>query len=59
MWRFATCAVNQENLSALFQVLEAGAVKVVIDEVYPLEDAAVAVARMVGHHARGKVAIAV
>jgi NADPH:quinone reductase-like Zn-dependent oxidoreductase len=57
--RFATCTVNRENLDALVKLLEAGAVKVVIDEVYALEDAAAAVARMVGHHARGKVGITV
>jgi NADPH:quinone reductase-like Zn-dependent oxidoreductase len=57
--RFVTCVVNRENLAALVELLEASAVKVVIDETYPLENAATAVARMLGHHARGKVGVAV
>jgi NADPH:quinone reductase-like Zn-dependent oxidoreductase len=57
--RFVTCVVDRERLEALAALLESGAVKVVIDEVYPLGDAANAVAHMLGHHARGKVAIAV
>ena len=40
------------HLEALAALLESGAVKVVIDEVYPLGDAANAVAHMLGHHAR-------
>ena len=40
-------------------LLESGDVKVVIDKVYPLDEAAKAVAQMLGHHARGKVVIAV
>jgi len=55
--RFVTCTVNQENLQALAMLLESGAVKVVIDRVYPLADAAYAVTRMLGHHASGKVVI--
>jgi NADPH:quinone reductase-like Zn-dependent oxidoreductase len=51
--------VNRENLEALAALLESGDVKVVIDEVYPLTRAADAVAHMLGHHARGKVAISV
>jgi NADPH:quinone reductase-like Zn-dependent oxidoreductase len=57
--QFVTCVVNRENLNALVALLESGAVKVVIDKVYPLSEAAHAVAHMLGHHARGKVAIAV
>jgi NADPH:quinone reductase-like Zn-dependent oxidoreductase len=57
--RFATCAVNREILAALVELLEGGAVRVVVDEVFPLDNAAAAVARMFGHHARGKVVIAV
>ena len=51
--------VNRENLDALAALLESGDVKVVIDKVYPLSEAANAVAHMLGHHAVGKVAIAV
>ena len=51
--------VNHENLDALATLLEAGDVKVVIDKTYPLSEAANAVAHMLGHHARGKVVIAV
>lgn len=57
--QFVTCAVNRENLQALATLLESGDVNVVIDEVYPLSEAATAVAHMLGHHARGKVVIAV
>jgi NADPH:quinone reductase-like Zn-dependent oxidoreductase len=57
--RFATFVVNRENLEALAALLEAGDVKAVVDSVYPLEEAAAAVAHMLGHHARGNVVIAV
>jgi NADPH:quinone reductase-like Zn-dependent oxidoreductase len=56
--RFVTLVVNPENLDALAALLQSGEVKVVIDKVYPLGEAANAVAHMLGHHARGKVAIA-
>ena len=55
--RFVTLVVNREDLDALAALLESGEVKVVIDEVYPLSEAANAVAHMLGHHARGKIAI--
>ena len=51
--------VNPENLVALAALLESGDVKVVIDKVYPLSEAADAVAHMLGHHAIGKVVISV
>jgi NADPH:quinone reductase-like Zn-dependent oxidoreductase len=51
--------VNHENLTALGTLLATGDVKVVIDDTYPLERAAQAVAHMLGHHTRGKVAITV
>jgi len=57
--KFATCVVNRENLSALAAFLGSGDVRVVIDETYALERAPAAVAHMLGHHARGKVAITV
>jgi NADPH:quinone reductase-like Zn-dependent oxidoreductase len=50
--------VNRENLEALAALLESADINVVIDKVYPLSRAADAVAHMLGHHARGKVAIA-
>jgi NADPH:quinone reductase-like Zn-dependent oxidoreductase len=53
------CVVNRENLEAIAALLESGEVKVVIDKVYPLAEAGTAVAHMLGHHARGKVVIAV
>jgi NADPH:quinone reductase-like Zn-dependent oxidoreductase len=56
--RFVNAAVNRENLEALAALLESGEVKVVIDKVYPLGEAANAVAHMLTHHARGKIAIA-
>lgn len=57
--QFVTCVVNRENLEALATLLVSGDAKVVIDNVYPLSEAATAVAHMLGHHARGKVVIAV
>ncbi len=55
--KLVTITVNQDNLNALVRLLETGAVKVVIDQTYPLDKAASAVAHVLGHHARGKVAI--
>jgi NADPH:quinone reductase-like Zn-dependent oxidoreductase len=51
--------VNRENLNSLAALLESVDVKVVIDKLYPLSEAADAVAHMLGHHARGKVVVAV
>jgi NADPH:quinone reductase-like Zn-dependent oxidoreductase len=56
--QLVTLVVNRENLEALAAFLESSEVKVVIDRVYPLSQAADAVAHMLGHHARGKVVIA-
>jgi NADPH:quinone reductase-like Zn-dependent oxidoreductase len=56
--QLVTVAVNRENLEALAALLESADINVVIDKVYPLSQAADAVAHMLGHHARGKVAIA-
>ncbi|MGD2100734.1 MAG: NAD(P)-dependent alcohol dehydrogenase [Acidimicrobiia bacterium] len=50
---------NRESLAALAELLDSGAVEAVIDEGYPLEDAANAVTHMLGHHARGNVVIEV
>lgn len=57
--RFVSCEVNRENLDALASLLESGAARVVVDEIYPLAEAGKAVARMLEHRARGKVVIAV
>jgi len=54
-----TLVVNRENLKALAAHLESADFNVVIDKVYPLSETADAVAHMLGHHARGKVVIAV
>jgi NADPH:quinone reductase-like Zn-dependent oxidoreductase len=51
--------VNHENLSGLADLLESGAVRVIIDKTYPFDHTAAAVAHMLGHHARGQVAITV
>ena len=51
--------VNRGNLDALAALLDSGDVKVVIDKTYALSEAANAVAHMLGHHAIGKVVIAV
>lgn len=57
--KFVTIAVNRENLNALVHLLETGEVRVVIDQTYPFDQAAGAVAHMLGHHASGQVAIVV
>ena len=57
--QLVTLVVNRENLAALAALVETGDVKVVIDKVYSLSEAGNAVAHMLGHHARGKVAVAV
>ncbi|MGH3019737.1 MAG: NAD(P)-dependent alcohol dehydrogenase [Gaiellaceae bacterium] len=57
--RFVPCVVSRENLDALAGLLGSGAARVVIDKVYPLAEAGSAVAHMLGHHARGKIVIAV
>jgi NADPH:quinone reductase-like Zn-dependent oxidoreductase len=57
--QLVSLVVNRENLDSLAALLESGEVNVVIDKVYPLSQAADAVAHMLGHHASGKVAIAV
>jgi NADPH:quinone reductase-like Zn-dependent oxidoreductase len=54
-----TLTVNRENLGALAGLLESGTVRVIIDKTYPLDRTAPAVGHMLGHHARGKVAITV
>ena len=50
---------NRDTLGALATLLESGDVKVIVEATYPLSEAANAVAHMLGHHARGKVVIAV
>jgi len=57
--QFVKCVVNREYLDALATLLRSGEVKVTIGKTYQLSDAADAVAHMLGHHARGKVAISV
>jgi NADPH:quinone reductase-like Zn-dependent oxidoreductase len=57
--KFVNADVNRANLEALAQFLTSGDVRVVIDTVYPLAEAGKAVAHMLGHHARGKIVIAV
>lgn len=54
-----TIAVNPQSLRALAGLLESGSFRVVIDRTYPLDEAAAAVSHMLGHHARGKVAITI
>ena len=47
----------RENLEALAALLESGAVHVVVDRTYPLEQAGAAVAHMASRRARGKIVI--
>ncbi|WP_436790796.1 NAD(P)-dependent alcohol dehydrogenase [Yinghuangia sp. YIM S10712] len=57
--RSVPISVDREHLTALATLLESGDVKVFIGATYALDDAASAVAHMLGHHARGKVVITV
>jgi len=57
--RLVTPGVNSENLTALRQLLESAEVKVIIGQTYPLDQAASAVADVLGRRASGKVAITV
>jgi NADPH:quinone reductase-like Zn-dependent oxidoreductase len=52
-------SVNHENLGALASLLDTGTVRVIIGKTYPFDQTDAAVAHMLGHHARGKVAITV
>jgi NADPH:quinone reductase-like Zn-dependent oxidoreductase len=56
--KLVTVTVNRDNLNALVRLLETGQVRVVIDRTYPFDEAASAITHVLGHHARGKVAIA-
>ena len=56
---FVTLVVNRVDLAALAALIDSGDVKVVIDTVYSLDDAAKAVSHMLGHHAKGNIAIAI
>jgi len=51
--------LDPRSLEALAALLESSGVDIVIDKVFPLDESANAVAHMLGHHARGKVALAV
>jgi NADPH:quinone reductase-like Zn-dependent oxidoreductase len=55
--RTVTYQVDRTNLAELARRLERGDVTAVIDRTYPLRDAATAVSHVLGHHARGKVAL--
>jgi NADPH:quinone reductase-like Zn-dependent oxidoreductase len=57
--KFVTLAVNRENLNALVRFLETDEVRVVIEQTYPFDKTASAVAHVLEHHASGKVAIVV
>lgn len=55
--RLVTPKVNHENLTALVRLLHAGDLRVIIGKTFPLDQAASAVAHVLGHHATGKIAI--
>jgi NADPH:quinone reductase-like Zn-dependent oxidoreductase len=57
--KFVTLTVNRDNLSALVRHLETQQVRVVIEQAYPFDKTACAVAHVLGHHVVGKVAIVV
>ncbi len=56
-WRTVHCVPSRKNLGGLGALMQAGAVKVVIDRTYPLAEAGKAVAHMVSKRARGQVVI--
>jgi NADPH:quinone reductase-like Zn-dependent oxidoreductase len=55
--KFVTLAVNHENLNALVRLLQTDEVRVVIEQTYPVDKTASAIAHVLAHHASGKVAI--
>ncbi|MFG3339943.1 NAD(P)-dependent alcohol dehydrogenase [Glycomyces sp. NPDC048151] len=57
--RFCPSEATRENLAAIGELLASGAVRPVVDRVFPLEEAPQAVAHMYGHHARGNVVVSV
>ncbi|MCO4769614.1 MAG: NAD(P)-dependent alcohol dehydrogenase [Deltaproteobacteria bacterium] len=57
--KLPSITVTTETLQALLDLVEDGAMKVVIDRTYPLDQAPQAVAHMLSHRAAGKVVIAV
>lgn len=57
--KFVKLTVNRNDLNTLVQLLETGEVRVVIEQAYPLDKAASAIAHVMEHHASGKVVIAV
>jgi NADPH:quinone reductase-like Zn-dependent oxidoreductase len=57
--KLVTPAMDRASLDALLELLEAGRIRVVIEKSYPLEEAAGAVAHVLGHHASGKIVITV
>jgi NADPH:quinone reductase-like Zn-dependent oxidoreductase len=57
--QFVNWKVGREALNSLATLLQSGDARVVISDAYPLDDAAKAVAHMVGHHAIGKLAITI
>lgn len=56
-WRSISYRPSHENLNELGAFLQAGAVKTVVDQVQPLEQAGLAVAHMLSRRARGKVIV--
>ncbi|GAB3233952.1 NAD(P)-dependent alcohol dehydrogenase [Glycomyces halotolerans] len=57
--RFAGCDYTRANLEAIGELVESGAVKVVLDGTFELDHAPQAVARMLSHRARGNIAVTV
>lgn len=57
--KFVQYDSNQDNLTALADLLTSGNITVVIDSVHPLDNAADAVARMLSHRAAGNVIITI
>jgi NADPH:quinone reductase-like Zn-dependent oxidoreductase len=57
--RTVTCVPDHDNLNDLAALLVSGEVRVIVEQVYPLGEAAAAVAHMLGHRARGKIVVTV
>ncbi|WP_196814629.1 NAD(P)-dependent alcohol dehydrogenase [Nocardia sp. BMG111209] len=57
--RSVTCVPDRGNLRDLAALLASGDVKVIIERTYPLAEAAAAITHMLGHRARGQIAVTI
>ncbi|MQY30816.1 NAD(P)-dependent alcohol dehydrogenase [Nocardia aurantia] len=57
--RSVTCVPDRPNLRDLAALLASGDIAVIIERTYPLNEAAAAIAHMLGHRARGQIAVTI